>query len=661
MRDPDETKAEQVRVRRYASIIAVGWTAAVAVSLLWNLHQERQEALSVAISQAQAAYDKDVVYRRWNAEHGGVYVPVTPDTQPNPYLSHMPERDITTPSGRLLTLVNPAYMTRQVYELMMKQNGVRGHITSLKPIRPENAPDPWEIEALQTFERGEAEVSALREIDTEVYMWLMRPLVIEEGCLKCHAAQGYKLGDIRGGISVAVPMASLWNIGQGNIPALLLGHVVLWLFGLGGISFAGLHMNQRIQEREQAQAITREAERRYRNLFEQAPVMYVITRNEEGKPVIADCNKRFASTLGYSRAEILERPLADFYAPESVTRLLEDGYERALRGPFVSEERRLLTYDGRAIETQLHALPETDSMGRVIGTRAMYMDISERKRVERALRELNEELERRVVERTRELKERADENETLNQGMLAMLEDLREINLRYRETAQQLQQANAELEAFAYSVSHDLRAPLRAIDGFAQVLEEDYGSQLGTDGQHYLERVRAGSRRMGQLIDDLLTLSRLGRRELTRETLNLTALIQKIYELFAEERAGREIDFRVSDCPPVQADPSLMDVMLVNLLSNALKFTRDRTPAVIEFGCQTEDDQSVFFVRDNGVGFDMEYADKLFAPFQRLHRTEEYEGTGIGLAIVQRVIHRHGGDVWAEAEVDKGATFYFRL
>ena len=185
------------------------WTIAVAISLVWNIYDGRQETFSLARIQALIGFKRDVAYRLWNTQHGGVYVPVSEKTVPNPYLD-TPDRDVTTLSGLHLTLVNPAYMTRQVHELSEKEFGIHGHITSLNPIRPENAPDPWETQALQAFERGEKEVSSVEDFKGEPHLRLMRPLVTEKGCLKCHGSPGYKEGDIRGGISVSIPMPPLW-------------------------------------------------------------------------------------------------------------------------------------------------------------------------------------------------------------------------------------------------------------------------------------------------------------------------------------------------------------------------------------------------------------------------------------------------------------------
>ena len=234
-----------IGLRGYLVGLLVVWTVFVGTVLLWNLRHQGHETLEVARHQARVAFEKDLVYRRWVAGHGGVYVPVSEQTPPNPYLSHVEERDITTPSGRRLTLINPAYMTRQVHELGAEQYGLRGHITSLNLIRPENAADPWEKEALESFGQGVTEVSSVEQIDGQSYMRLMRPLVTEEGCLKCHAGQGYKQGDIRGGISVSVPMEPFQAIGGDHVVDLALGYGLLWLLGLSGISIGAYRFTRR--------------------------------------------------------------------------------------------------------------------------------------------------------------------------------------------------------------------------------------------------------------------------------------------------------------------------------------------------------------------------------------------------------------------------------
>lgn len=248
------------------------------------------------------------------------------------------------------------------------------------------------------------------------------------------------------------------------------------------------------------------------------------------------------------------------------------------------------------------------------------------------------------------------------------------------ERTSQLEAANKELEAFSYSVSHDLRSPLRTIDGFSKAVLEDYGAQLPPEAQRHLQFVREGAQQMGALIDDLLTFSRLSRQPLDRRTLDTARLVNQSLDELRPQQQGRQIELRMVELPPCRGDPSLLKQVWINLLSNALKYSSKRETAIIEVGAvpapvsgasvdappaagtaASTNHEIAYFVRDNGVGFDMRYAHKLFGVFQRLHRAEDYDGTGVGLAIVHRIIHRHGGRVWAEAAVDRGATFYFTL
>jgi light-regulated signal transduction histidine kinase (bacteriophytochrome) len=225
----------------------------------------------------------------------------------------------------------------------------------------------------------------------------------------------------------------------------------------------------------------------------------------------------------------------------------------------------------------------------------------------------------------------------------------------------ELESANKELEAFTYSVSHDLRAPLRHVDGFSRLLVQEHHAELSPDALEYVMTIRESALHMGMLIDDLLNLARVGRKQLSMQVTGLNSLVDEVTSALNRENADRLIEWKVETLPFVECDPALMKQVFVNLLSNAVKFTRPRKPAVIEVGVTYQDGARAVFVRDNGVGFSMKYAHKLFGVFQRLHRSEDFEGTGVGLATVQRIIHKHRGRVWAQAELDKGATFYFTL
>jgi len=267
-----------------------------------------------------------------------------------------------------------------------------------------------------------------------------------------------------------------------------------------------------------------------------------------------------------------------------------------------------------------------DTQGNVTGALSSARDVTERKLAEEEIKRLNEKLERRVIERTT-----------------------------------QLGAVNKELETFSYSVSHDLRAPLRSIDGFSHVLLEDYQGKLDFTGKNYLERICKATQHMGNLIDDLLKLSRVTQSEVHEETINLSKMVQKIAQTYKKSTPGRTVKTAIQEEIIVQGDLDLMQIALTNLIDNAWKFTGKQKHPRIEFGVTLKENEKIFFIRDNGVGFDMSYVSKLFGPFQRLHTMDEFAGTGIGLATVQRIINRHGGKIWAEGEVGKGAVFYFTL
>ncbi len=350
----------------------------------------------------------------------------------------------------------------------------------------------------------------------------------------------------------------------------------------------------------------------------------VAITDPQGK--ITYVNDKFCAISKYSREELLSqdhRIINSGYHPKEFIRNLwaTIGQGKVWRGEIKNRAK-----DGSFYWVETTIVPFLNDQGKPRQYVAIRADITESKRAEEEIRLLNVELEKRVAARTAEL-----------------------------------EAANKELEAFSYSVSHDLRAPLRAVDGFSQAVLEDYGKRLPKEGRHYLQNVRDGAQRMGALIDDLLTFSRLSRAPLNKQVVNMGRIAREAVEELRKQENAREIDVHIGDLPAGHGDPSLLKQVWLNLISNAFKYTRKRQSARVAIGSRRENDETVYSISDNGTGFEMQYAHKLFGVFQRLHHAEEFEGTGVGLAIVQRVVHRHGGQVWVEATPDRGASFYFTL
>lgn len=374
--------------------------------------------------------------------------------------------------------------------------------------------------------------------------------------------------------------------------------------------------------RRRVEAELRESEERFAKAFVAGPMPMTITTFPEGRYV--DVNTSFLRTTGYRREEVVGRLAPDvgiWANPEDRDAVLDvlrrEGAVHEYEYPYRSR-----TGD---VRVAMLSMELAELRGRRCAL-SVLVDITERRQAEDQIRRLNMELEKGVTERT-----------------------------------QELAAANKELEAFAYSVSHDLRAPLRSIDGFSKVLVDRYGDQLDPTARDYLNRVRRGSQRLGQLMDDLLNLSRVTRWEMHRQRVDLSALARSIAVDLQQSQPARQVEFAIPDGLTAQGDARLLEIALRNLLDNAWKFTAQQPSPRIEFGHEGSDGQGEFFVRDNGAGFDMAYADKLFTPFQRLHPTAEFPGSGIGLATVQRIISRHGGRVRVQAAVNQGATFYFSL
>jgi PAS domain S-box-containing protein len=382
-----------------------------------------------------------------------------------------------------------------------------------------------------------------------------------------------------------------------------------------------LELDKRVAERTAELRATNEVLSRQANLLDQVhdPIIVMSMKNE-----VTYWNKEAVRMYGWSAAEACGRN-ADLLLKTEFPKPAKEIAAHLMENSFWEGELERTTRDGRRLVVSSRWSLMRDEQGRAAVVETDN-DITGRKLAEERIAELNRVLEQRVRDRTSEL-----------------------------------EAANKELEAFAYSVSHDLRAPLRAIEGFSQILLREHLADLSEKPRHYLDVISGSTRQMGCLIDDLLRFSRTSRQSLWLEEVDQAGLVRQCLDELQAEREGRNVNIELGALPKCRGDGALLKQVWVNLLSNALKFTRHRDAAQIEIGCRTENGSPVYFVRDNGAGFDMEYAQKLFGVFQRLHSADQYEGTGIGLALVQRIVHRHGGRVWAQAKVEQGATVFFTL
>lgn len=730
------------QLRRGIGLIVAVWSLAIAGSMVWSSRLLREAMVEAAVTTARENISKDLMYRRWATMHGGVYVPVTDVTPPSPYMASRAERDLVTPSGRRLTLMNPAYVTRQVHELETKELGTLAHLTSLKPLRPENAPDQWEAAALRAFEQGRAEVLSEELVGGRAYMRLMQPLVTEKGCLQCHGAQGYREGEIRGGLSVSVPLAPYLAVMRAQAWPIGGVHAGLWGLGVLGILLAGRQTRRRVDEQMEAEAALRRSETKFRALYDSTRDA-VMVGDLNG---FIDCNDE---TLRMFRcatvAEFCTKHAADLspsvqpdggesyvLANEHIRRAMETGVDK-----FEWTHSRADTGEPFPTEIVLSAM-ELDGKPVV---QATVRDITERKLAEKKLRDLSRAVEQspasivvtdldanieyvnpKFVEITgysaaeaagqnpRVLKsgEKSPEEyrelwETISSGRewrgefhnkkkngdlfwesasispirdaagrvtsyVAVKEDITArkrqedelaTNLRRLEHAEKLLRArNEELKGFAYTVSHDLKAPLRGIAGYAAELNRRHKDGLGERALFCIDQILTATRNLDGLIEDLLQYSRLDVDAPAITQVDLGAVFDSILKdrsaIIATQ--GVEVSLEIPAITLLIWERGLTQV-LSNIIDNALKYSRHSQPPFVTITAAEERGSCRVTVADNGIGFDMKYHDRIFGLFNRLVRTDEFEGSGVGLAIVKKLIERLGGTVSAESAPGKGATF----
>ncbi len=595
------------RLRRAVVLAVLAWTAVVAASALWNLYNTWDGARDLATREARTHFNKDQALRFWASRHGGVYVEVDERTPPNPALSHIPERDLTTPSGRRLTLMNPAYMLRQIMTEYGEIYGVRGRITSLLPVNPANAPDSWEAEALRRFEDGTREVFEVAEMDGAPHLRLMRAMVTEQSCLKCHAHQGYAVGDVRGGVGVAVPLEPYFAVARANVRVQFLSHAAIWLVGVAGIWLAGRRFGalarEDVADQERLAALSHRLE------LVLAAVSDGIVGLDQGG-VVRFANPAASAILGYGPGELLGRDLhAAVAAPDAAAPPLDLGVDS---GRIAQMFRR---QDGSTVPVEM-AVTAVGESGQPVGAVVVFRDVSERLEGET---------------RTRQLMER-------------------------------LAQSNQDLQQFAYIVSHDLQEPLRMVSSYIQLLGRRLGPSLTEECAEFIGYAVDGATRMSRMITDLVEFSRVESRGGPMAEADMDHILADAVDnlTVAINEAGAVVTVSPG-LPMVRGDASQLTRLFQNLIGNAVKFRSPERPPEIRVDAVTFDGMAEFRIADNGIGIPDDCFDRIFQIFQRLHRRDQYDGTGIGLAVVRRIVERHGGRVWVESREGVGSVFHVTL
>lgn len=601
--------------------------------------------------EARTNLNKDLAFRLWATRHQGVYVPVTDETPPSPYMAHVPERDITTPSGRRLTLLNPAYMLRQIMSDYAELYGIKGHITAQLLLRPENAPDPWEAKALQAFGTGANEVSEVAEIDGQTHLRVMQPLIMEEGCMHCHGHLGMDVGEVRGGVSVAVPMASYLEAQQRFDSVLLATHGGIWLLGLAALVIGHQGMHRSIEEAVCAEAevrslniaLERRIAERTRDLREErerlrltvaAAADGIITIGQDGR--IASCNDAAGKIFGRQTEETIGLPVtalvcdraaceADCEDPAACgtpLAFLNEGASAPEQGREVVGRRR----DGTPFPLYLAFSAVHLGSGTLIT--AVCRDLTADKRAEAE------------ILAARDLAERA---------------------------RMQAEQANRAKSDFLASMSHELRTPLNGILGFSQLLQYCPGQPLSEKQSDYVDCIlKAGHHLLG-LINDILDLAKIesGHLDLRLSAVDPAAAVAECTAFVADlaHRGHVTVENRIigTDIPAVVADPRRLRQVLVNLVSNGIKYNRRGGRVILEVE-RVRDSVLRLSVRDTGRGIPPERLDELFQPFKRLGaEASDIEGSGIGLTITRRIVEAMGGCLGVDSVVGEGSNFHVDL
>ena len=641
------------RIRWFAWIMAAAWVLVLSISYAWYYVNEHRETETIARAEARAAFGRDMLYRRWASSHGGVYVPITATTQPNPYLSHIPDRDIITPSGKSLTLINPAYMTRQVYEFAHGLENVgRGHLTSLNPLRPENAPDPWELKALKAFEKGVVEVFEVQDLDGKPHMRLMRPFVTDAPCLKCHAVQGYRVGDIRGGISVSIPIQPLMASAHQQIKGNAVTHSVLLILGCGMIWTGSRYLVR-------SSRIVEENEQRYRTVADfTSDWEYWIAPDGSFRYVSPSCE----TICGYTPADFYADPhlMTRIIHPEDLDLYTDHRHRMNAQGTPEAFDFRIYNKNGECHWISHVCRTVYDAAGQSLGQRASNRDISDRKKAEEEIQYQAVMLEEEVAERQQaqeELAVKQQQLEVLNQSLeMRVNESVAEIRLKDQMLIQQGRLA--AMGEMIHNIAHQWRQPLNNIALIVQNLQLTFMTDNLTQAEMDKEvaNVMDVVMHMSRTIDDFRNFFRSDKE---KRIFDVRKTVENALEFVGAIFSNCNIQVDLSADEDVCANGYQNEYaqVVLNILGNARDVMVERkivSPRII-IKIVKEGGRTIVTVTDNGGGIDENVLPKIFDPY--FTTKEQGKGTGIGLYMSKAIIVQNMDGKLTARNVGDGAEF----